>query len=175
MAEQNGNGSAAASGQSENRQRFQIAKVYLQDVSFEAPNAPAAFRDEWKPQMDVELGTQSKAISEGAYDVVLTVTVTARNNEQTAYLCEVKQGGVFRLEGFPETDLERVLGAYCPAQLFPFAREAINDLVVKGGFPQLLLAPVNFEALYQQQKQRRQSGEQTEQGNTSSATGEQNA
>ncbi|MBK5936343.1 MAG: protein-export chaperone SecB [Halorhodospira halophila] len=157
MAENNGNGSTGATDAGQ-RQRFQIAKMYLRDVSFEAPSAPEAFRDEWKPQLDVELGTRHQPLGENTYDVVLTVTVTARNNERTAYLCEVKQGGVFRLEGFPEADMERVLGAYCPAQLFPFAREAINDLVVKGGFPQLLLAPVNFESLYQQQKQRREQG-----------------
>ena len=170
MAEQNGNGADAAGGSQEApQQRFQIAKMYLRDVSFEAPNSPSAFRAEWRPQVDVELGTQWTTLDQGAYDVVLTVTVTARNNEQTAYLCEVKQGGVFRVEGFGEDELDRVLGAYCPAQLFPFAREAINDLVVKGGFPQLLLAPVNFESLYQQQKRRQQQGE----GAESASTGEQ--
>lgn len=161
MAEDNGNGSVGTAGEEGMQQRFQIAKMYLRDVSFEAPNAPTTFRDAWKPQMDVELGTQHQALDASTYDVVLTVTVTARNHEQTAYLCEVKQGGVFRIEGFPEAEMERVLGAYCPAQLFPFAREALNDLVVKGGFPQLLLAPVNFESLYQQQKQRREQGADT--------------
>ncbi|BAU56684.1 protein-export chaperone SecB [Halorhodospira halochloris] len=159
MAEDNTNGNGkdssatAAGGQDAQQQRFQIAKVYLSDVSFEAPNTPEAFRSEWKPQVDVELGSRAKNLDENTYDVLLTVTVTAKNNEQTAYLCEVKQGGVFRLEGFTNQELDRVLGAFCPGQLFPFAREAINDLVVKGGFPQLLLAPVNFEALYQQQRQ----------------------
>ncbi|MFP4129779.1 MAG: protein-export chaperone SecB [Halorhodospira sp.] len=157
MAEGNGNGSAGATEQAA-QQRFQIAKVYLRDISFEAPGAPEVFRETWQPQIDVELGTQHRALDEGAYDVLLTVTVTARNNERTAYLCEIKQGGVFRIEGFPEADLGRVLGAYCPAQLFPFAREAINDMVVKGGFPQLLLAPVNFESLYQRQREASDTG-----------------
>ncbi len=155
MAEGNGNGSATEEAA---QQRFQIAKVYLRDISFEAPGAPEAFRETWQPQVDVELGTQHRALDEGTYDVLLTVTVTARNNERTAYLCEIKQGGVFRIEGFPEAELDRVLGAYCPAQLFPFAREAVNDMVVKGGFPQLLLAPVNFESLYQRQREAPGSG-----------------
>ncbi len=155
MAEE-GNGSDAATSQERSGQQFQIAKVYLRDVSFEAPEAPAIFQSEWRPQIDVELGTASARMGEGTFDVVLTITVTAKVNEKTAYLCEVRQGGVFRMEGFDETQLEHLLGAYCPAQLFPFAREAINDLVVKGGFPQLLLAPVNFEALYLQQRQREQ-------------------
>lgn len=159
MAQNNSNGngkdssSAAASGQDGQQNRFQIAKIYLSDVSFEAPNTPESFRSEWKPQVDVELGSRATNLEENTYDVMLTVTVTAKNNEQTAYLCEVKQGGVFRLDGFSTEELDHLLGAYCPAQLFPFAREAINDLVVKGGFPQLLLAPVNFEALYLQQRQ----------------------
>ncbi len=157
MAEHNGNGNgSAADGMGHaQQQRFQIAKMYLRDVSFEAPSSPGAFRAEWKPQIDVELATDWAALEQDAYDVVLTVTVTARNSGQTAYLCEVKQGGVFRVEGFGEPELDQVLGAYCPAQLFPFAREVINDLVVKGGFPQLLLAPVNFESLYEHQKRRR--------------------
>ncbi|MBK1727409.1 protein-export chaperone SecB [Halorhodospira neutriphila] len=156
MAEGNGSNESAAQGQG--GQQFQIAKVYLRDVSFEAPEAPGIFQSEWRPQIDVELGTASAQMGEGTFDVVLTITVTAKVNEQTAYLCEVRQGGVFRMEGFDEAQIEHLLGAYCPAQLFPFAREAINDLVVKGGFPQLLLAPVNFEALYLQQRERAGEG-----------------
>lgn len=149
---QGNNGKAAEQPQ----QSLHIMKVYVKDVSFEAPSAPAAFRGEWRPEVNVELGSASRRLDENNYEVELTSTVTVKNAENTAYVCEVKQAGVFRVTGFGDRDVHTVLGAYCPAQLFPFLREAVSDLVVKGGFPQLLLAPVNFEALYLQQQQKRQ-------------------
>ncbi|MBK1733710.1 protein-export chaperone SecB [Halorhodospira abdelmalekii] len=175
MADEHGNGSAAAGAQGEAKQSFQIAKVYLSDVSFEAPGVPEAFRGEWRPQIDVELGSRIRELEANTYDVILIVTVTAKNDDQTAFLCEVKQGGVFRLEGFPSADLDRILGAYCPAQLFPFAREAVNDLVVRGGFPQLLLSPVNFESLYLQQRQQRQQQQNAASGNGEAVGSAQNS
>ncbi len=137
---------------SEENQQFAIQKLYLKDVSFESPNAPHVFTDgEWKPQVNVQLNTVHNSIAQDTYEVVLEVTVTAKQNDKTAFLVELKQAGVFSLTGFPEENLGGMLGAYCPETLFPFAREAISELIAKGGFPQLLLQPVNFNALYTQQ------------------------
>jgi len=137
-----------------NQQQFAIQKIYLKDVSFESPNAPAVFQQgEWQPEVNVQLNTEGKVLAEGVHEVVLSVTVTAKQGENTAFLVEVKQAGVFQMQGFAQDQLGGMIGAYCPEVLFPFAREAIADLVAKGGFPQLLLAPVNFNALFMQHQQ----------------------
>lgn len=140
------------------QQQFAIQKIYLKDVSFESPNAPEVFQDaEWKPEINVQLNTEGKTIVEGVHEVTLTVTVTAKKADKTAFLVEVKQSGVFQLTGFEQEQLGGMLGAYCPEVLFPFAREAIADLVAKGGFPQLLLSPVNFNALYMQHQEQQKA------------------
>lgn len=147
----------------QNQQQFAIQKIYLKDVSFESPNAPSVFQDgEWKPEINVQINTEAKTASEGLNEVTLTVTVTAKQADKTAFLVEVKQSGIFQMVGFEKDQLGGMLGAYCPEVLFPYAREAISDLVGKGGFPQLLLSPVNFNALYmqhQQQQQQQQSAD----------------
>lgn len=158
MAEKQSNG-AAAGAQEENKQQFAIHKIYLRDASLEAPNAPDIFRGEWKPQVNVDLGTEAKRLADDTYECVLRVTVTAKVEDKTAYLCEVHQAGIFGVSGFDEKTLEAVLASYCPTNLFPFAREAVSDLVAKGGFPQMLLGPVNFEALYMQKKREQQQAE----------------
>ena len=146
-----------------NQQQFNIQKIYLKDVSFESPNSPAVFQDgEWKPEVNVQLNTEGKTLSEGMHEVILTVTVTAKHGENTAFLVEVKQAGIFHMSGFPQEQMGGMLGAYCPEVLFPFAREAIAELVAKGGFPQLLLSPVNFNALYMQHQQQQQAQQQAE-------------
>jgi len=132
------------------KQQFAIQKLYLKDVSFESPNSPAMFTKEWQPEVNLDMNTTTQALSEGAYNVVLSLTATVKNNEQTAFLVEVQQAGIFTVNGFAENDLGHMLGSYCPNILFPYAREVISDLVTKGGFPPLLLAPVNFDALYAQ-------------------------
>ena len=160
MAEDN----EAAGGQGqqkENKQQFTIRKIYVRDFSFEAPNSPGIFSGEWKPEVSVDLDTRTTRIAENTYETVVRVTVTAKQDEKTAYLCEVQQAGIFVLSGFEEQTLEALLGSYCPAQLFPYAREAISDAVTKGGFPQMVLAPVNFEALYMQRKKQQQEQQQT--------------
>lgn len=145
--------------QEQNQQQFAIQKIYLKDASFESPNSPAVFQEaEWKPEINVQINTEGKTIAEGTHEVVLTVTVTAKKDNKTAFLVEVKQAGIYQLSGFSQEQMGGMLGAYCPETLFPFAREAIADLVSKGGFPQLLLAPVNFNALYMQHQQ--QQGQQ---------------
>ncbi|MCK5395670.1 MAG: protein-export chaperone SecB [Gammaproteobacteria bacterium] len=145
---------------SEENQQFTIQKFYLKDVSFEAPNSPETFNDgEWHPQINVQLNSSNRAISQDTYEVVLDITVTAKQDERTGFLVELKQAGVFTISGFPEENLGGMLGAYCPEILFPYAREAISDLIAKGGFPQLLLQPVNFNALYTQQVEQQQAAQ----------------
>ena len=138
--------------------QFAIQKIYLKDVSFESPNAPSVFADgEWKPEVNVQLNSSHQGVGQDVYEVVLNITITAKQNKKTAFLVEVKQAGLFTLSGFPKENLEGMLGAYCPEALFPFAREAVADFVNKGGFPPLILNPINFNALYTQQVQQQQA------------------
>lgn len=143
---------ASATGEQQN---FRIQKVYIKDVSFESPGSPAIFlqQSEWKPTVSLQLNSESHAVGEELFETVLTVTVTVKSGESTAYLVEVKQAGLFVLKGFDDTNRAGLLGSYCPNMLFPFAREVVADHVVKGGFPQLLLEPINFDALYAQHMQ----------------------
>ncbi|MGF1546938.1 MAG: protein-export chaperone SecB [Thiotrichales bacterium] len=129
---------------------FEIQRVYLKDVSWETPNAPAIFTKAFKPATNVDLNSAFKRLAERVYEVDLNLTVTVKSEDETAYLVELKQSGIFSISGYPDDQLAQLLGSYCPNILYPFAREAISDLVVKGGFPQMLLAPINFDALYQQ-------------------------
>ncbi len=139
---------------SEENQQFAIQKIYLKDVSFESPNSPQAFTDgDWQPKVNVQINSSNNVIAQDTYEVVLNITVTASQNEKTAFLVEVKQAGIFTIAGFSEENIGGMVGAFCPESLFPYAREAISELISKGGFPQLLLAPVNFNALYTQQLQ----------------------
>lgn len=128
--------------------QFAIHKIYVKDLSFETPNSPAIFRGEWRPQVDIQLHSEAKRIEPDLYEVVLAVTATAKLRERTAFLVEVHQAGIFGIAGVPEGHLGPMLGSFCPNLLFPYARETVSDLVTRGGFPQFLLAPVNFDALY---------------------------
>jgi len=133
-----------------------IQKIYVKDLSFEAPNSPAVFAGDLNPTADVHFTNRANTLDADNHEVVLTVTVKVQQDQRTIYLVEVQQAGIFTIRGFPAEHLGAILATACPNTLFPFAREAICDLVVKGGFPQLLLAPVNFEILYAQELQRRQ-------------------
>lgn len=137
-----------------------IQKIYVKDCSLEVPNSPDIFTKDWKPMVDVQLNTGVKDLSDEAHEVILTVTVTAKLEEQTAYLVEVQQAGVFLLKGFAdEAERRAILGAYCPNTLLPFARETIADLINRAGFPHFLLQPVNFDALYQQHLQQQSAAQ----------------
>ena len=140
---------------------FAIQKIYIKDLSFEAPGAPGVFLQEWKGDTNVQLNTKARALNEqeGVFEVELGLTVTTTSKGETAYLVEVKQAGVFVTRGFPQEQQGHLLGAYCPNLLFPFAREVVADVVLKGGFPQMLLQPINFDALYAQHQQEQQRGE----------------
>ena len=158
---QNENDSAAPS-----ERRFVVQKIYLKDVSFETPHSPHVFQGKWEPEINVQLGNQAVALDDGVHEVCISVTVTAKLGDKTAYLCEVNQAGIFSIEGFSQQELGPLIGSYCPNLLFPYVREAISELVTKGGFPQMLLQPVNFDAIYAQHVQKlqeeRRRGEQTD-------------
>jgi len=144
--------------------QFSIQKIYTKDISFETPESPKIFTEKWEPTVDFNLGTNVESMEDNLYEVSLTVTVTVKTADKTAYLVEVCQAGIFTLKGFTEQETGSMVGSFCPNILFPYAREVVSDLVAKGGFPQLLLAPVNFDALYSQHLQ--QAQQQTPGSNT---------
>ncbi|HTM63596.1 MAG TPA: protein-export chaperone SecB [Gammaproteobacteria bacterium] len=129
---------------------FEIQRIFVKDISFEAPNTPHTFVEEWKPEVALNLETKSNRIQDNMHEVVLSITATVSTGKKTAFLIEVHQAGVFIVSGFPSEQLHQMLGSFCPNILFPYAREVVSDMVVRGGFPQLILAPVNFDALYEQ-------------------------
>ena len=146
---------------SEDKQ-FSIQKIFAKDVSFESPGSPEIFTAKWEPSVDFNLGTNVETLEDTIYEITLTVTVTVKCADKTAYLVEVSQAGIFSLTGFSDQEMGPMLGSFCPNILFPYAREVVSDLVTKGGFPQLLLAPVNFDALYAQHlEQHRTPGSDT--------------
>ncbi|KNC13550.1 preprotein translocase subunit SecB [Pantoea sp. RIT-PI-b] len=147
------------SEQSNSEMQFQIQRVYTKDVSYEAPNAPQVFQKEWEPEVKLDLDTASSQLADGVFEVVLRVTVTATVGEETAFLCEVQQAGIFTISGIDGTQMAHCLGAYCPNILFPYARECVTSLVSRGTFPQLNLAPVNFDALFMNYLQQQGEGE----------------
>ncbi len=139
--------------------QFSIQKIYTKDISFESPSAPKVFTEKWEPVVDFNLGTNATSLENSMFDVALTVTVTVKTGDTTAYLVEATQAGIFSLAGFSDEEMGPMVGSFCPNILFPYVREVISDLVAKGGFPQLLLAPVNFDALYAQHAQQAPSSE----------------
>ncbi len=149
-----------ASGTTEEaQQQFIIQKIYCKDVSFETPNSPEMFTIKWEPELKVDLHTAVNPLGKDTFEVVLSVTATVKVGDKTAFLAEVEQAGIFNVTGFEQTQLDAMLGSYCPNLLFPYIREVISELVNKGGFPQLILQPVNFDAVYAQHLQQRQQEE----------------
>ncbi|WP_111976945.1 protein-export chaperone SecB [Algibacillus agarilyticus] len=130
--------------------QFNISRIYVRDISFESPNAPGIFTNEWTPEVNLDLDTKSNKLAEDTYEVILSVTVTAKVGDKTAFLAEVQQAGIFNAVNFSEQALAHCLGSNCPNILFPYAREAIANLVNRGTFPVLNLAPVNFDAMFAQ-------------------------
>jgi len=153
MADETANG-AAASEQTTTAQLV-LQKIYLKDASFEAPNAPRIFQEEGQPNLQLNLSQKVSTLAENVYEVVLSLTLTCSVNEKNAYLVEVQQAGIFGITGFDPASLEAVLSTYCPNTLFPYARQAISDMVQNGGFPPYLLQPINFDQLYAEQVRRR--------------------
>lgn len=144
------------------KQKFELRKVYIKDMSFESPMAPSIFKQGVAtPSVDVQLNVGHETLGNDMYESILTVTVNGKLEDKDAFLAEVQQAGVYEISGLePDKGLVAVLEVACPNMLFPFAREAINDLVVRGGFPQLLLSPVNFQSLYRRKAQGKSNDEQ---------------
>jgi preprotein translocase subunit SecB len=132
---------------------FSIEKIYLKDASLEIPNAPQIFTDRSQPQVGIELSNFAQQLEENVFEVAIKVTVTSKIEDKTVFLVEVTQAGIFQIRGVPEENLEMIVGITCPNILFPYARESVSDLVVRAGFQPVLLNPINFEALFAQQKQ----------------------
>ena len=156
MSEQNQNEQQASEAQ------FMIQRIYVKDLSFETMNTPAVFQQKWEPELSLDLNAQHKLLEDGIYEVSLTVTATVKNQNVTAFLVEVQQAGIFTIKGAPVEQLEHLLGSFCPNILFPYAREAITAEVIRGSFPQLVLAPINFDALYMQQMEEKQKAQAKE-------------
>ncbi len=138
---------------------FIIQRVYVKDLSLEAPHSPQAFQEEWQPELNLQFTMNTRDVGENNHEVVLQITITAKSKDKTLFLVEVKQAGLFTLKGFTEQQNHQVMSITCPTILFPYAREAVSDLVGRAGFPPLYLTPVNFEALYAQQLQEQQDKE----------------
>ncbi len=153
MTEQNNNAAAQ-----EETTQFALQRIYVKDLSFEAPKSPEIFREDWSPNIELDLSTSQRVLDGEFHEVVLTVTVTAKSGEDIAFIAEVQQAGIFLIQGLDAGSKGHALGAFCPSLLFPYARETLDSLVVRGSFPALMLAPVNFDALYAQELQRMQAG-----------------
>jgi preprotein translocase subunit SecB len=133
--------------------QFMIQRVYIKDLSFEAPNTPQIFTHKWEPELGLDINTSHTELDKGIYEVVLTVLVNVKNQGSTAFLVEIKQAGIFTIQGIEAEQLDHLLGSFCPSILFPYAREAITSEVIRASFPQLVLSPINFDALYLAQKE----------------------
>jgi preprotein translocase subunit SecB len=132
---------------------FNIEKIYVKDLSVEVPSAPAIFLEREQPQMEMQINSESAQIEEGVYQCILTITISAKIKEKVAFMVELQHAGIFRIQNLPAEALEPALAIGCPNIIFPYAREAVSDAVLKAGFPPLMLQPVNFEVLYMQQQQ----------------------
>ena len=146
------NGEAA---ESDSQPQFALQRIYIKDLSFESPRAPKVFQEEWKPEVQMDINTGANKLGDDVYEVVLSVTITVKCKEETVYLVEVHQAGVFAVSGIQKPELEQALGAYGPNILFPYVRETVDNLMLKGSFPPMHLAPVNFDVIFAQAMQQR--------------------
>lgn len=146
----------------EQAQRFIIHRIYVKDVSFESPSTPTIFTEQWEPETDLQMNTDASPQGENFYEVKIELTVTVKSGDKTAFLVEVIQAGIFEIAGYNAAEMKHILSAYTPSVLFPYAREVISGMVSKGSFPELHLAPINFDALYAQRLEEEKQA-QTEQ------------
>lgn len=137
----------------EQQRQFAVQRIYTKDISFEAPNSPLIFKEQWQPEINVGLGNTVNKIADDTYELVMKVTVEAKEGDKNVFLVEVQQAGLFAVQGFQAQELDALMGIAAPNVVFPYVREAVSDLVNRGSFPQFVLQPVNFEALYAQQMQ----------------------
>jgi preprotein translocase subunit SecB len=155
MSEENQNPATNGANPEQEQPQFAIQRIYTKDVSFETPASPTIFQKEWQPEVKLDLDTRSSKLADDTYEVILALTVTASIGEEVAFLCEVQQAGIFTVSSMPESQVAHTLGSFCPNTLFPYARELVSNLVSRGTFPQLNLAPVNFDALFASYVQKR--------------------
>ena len=141
--------------QQEPQRQFMVQRIYVKDLSFEAPNSPTIFQENWTPEINVGLNSEIRRVADNLLELALKVTVDAKHEGKSVFLVEVVQGGVFMVQGFTEEETDAVMNIGAANVLFPYARETVSDLVSRGSFPQFVLQPVNFEALYAQQRQAR--------------------
>lgn len=141
---------------------FMIQRLYLKDMSYETPNTPEVFQQKWEPELNLDLNISHKELENGVYEVILSVTVTVTNQSATAFLIEIKQAGIFTIQGAADEQKNHLLESFCPGILFPYARELITSQVIRGSFPQLVLAPINFDALYMQKMQEKKNEQPVE-------------
>lgn len=153
MAEENNTADTNEVVAPEGQQNFAMRSIYLKDSSFESPNTPGVFMQDVQPKFEVNVSNAVNQVEDNLHEVVLTLSITAKNEEKTLFLTEIQQAGIFESEGLEAQQLHQILGTFAPTQLFPYAREAANSLVQKGGFPSVMLQPINFEALYAQHMQ----------------------
>lgn len=143
--------------------RLAIGKIYLKDFSFESPQAPEVFRQgEWNPKTDLNLRSSHSSVGDNHHEIVLTVTVEAKDDDKTLFLVELQQAGLFEISGYQGEELKAIIGSFCPNILFPYARESIGSLIQKGGFPEFNLQPINFDALFLQSQQHAAAQQATE-------------
>lgn len=162
MAEENKDQEISMAGEDKDQatKRIAIGKVYLKDFSFESPQSPAIFKSgEWQPETNLNLRSNHAALDGDQHEVLLTITIEAKHGESTIFLVEIQQAGLFEIAGYEGEEFNAIIGSFCPNILFPYAREAIAGIIQKGGFPEFVLQPINFEALYMQS--RKQAAEQT--------------
>ena len=141
-----------------NERQLGLQKIYVKDLSFESPKAPNVFTSSVSPQTQLNIRSSAQEIAPNVQEVTLTLTVEAKDNDTTLFLIEIAQAGIFSMEGYTADERSVLIGSFCPNTLYPFAREAIADIVARGGFPQLLLQPINFDALYAQAISERAAG-----------------
>lgn len=173
MAENDANNQAApapAGSEQAAGPQFALQRIYLKDASFESPRSPAVFQGKWAPRINFDIKTRSEKLQEDSYEVVLILTAEAHIEDKSAFLVEVHQAGIFTARGFDAAQLEQLLATTCPTILFPYARESIDSFVIKGSFPPLMLSPINFDALYTQQKQQQAAQANAANAGTDSGT-----
>lgn len=165
MSEEQNNGAVApADAAAQTAPTFSVEKIYVKDVSFEVPGAPAVFNEQAQPQLQMNMNQSVQRLGENAYEVVLGITLTCTIGDKSVYLAEVKQAGVFGVAGFDPQTLDGLLGSHCPSILYPYARQLVSDLIQAGGFPPFYLQPVNFDALYAEGLRQRQAQAQQQNG-----------
>ena len=142
-----------ANKNAEQQPQFRVERIYVKDVSFEAPHSPALFVEKWQPDVHLDIQMDHNALDEATQEVVLHLTLTVKKDDQAVIMVEVKQAGIFTVENFPAAQAKPIIGVHCPTILYPYAQQLCAQLVQQGGYPPLYLSPINFEAMYQQKQQ----------------------